>query len=67
MVETMDEVEEVKVEVFHNIWVRRDLFRSEDGEGEEGPAEPAVCVGGGIADTAGICIIKAMNRPLAAL
>ena len=47
----MDEVEEVEVEVFHNIWVRRDLFRSEDGEGEEGTAEPAACAGGGGEET----------------
>ena len=49
--ETMDEVEEVEVEVFRNIWVRRDIFRSEVGEGEEGPAEPAACAGGGGEET----------------
>ena len=47
----MDEVEEVEVEVFRNIWVRRDIFRSEVGEGEEGPVEPAACVGGGGEET----------------
>ena len=51
MVETMDEVEEVKVEVLHNIWVRGDIFRSEVWEGEEGPVEPAACAGGGGEET----------------
>jgi len=51
MVETMDEVEEVGLEVSRNIWVRRDIFRSEVGEGEEGTAEPAACVGGGGEET----------------
>ena len=47
----MDEVEEVEVEVFRNIWARKDIFRSEVGEGEEGPAEPAACAGGGGEET----------------
>ena len=51
MVETMDEVEEVGLEVSRNIWVRRDIFRSEVGKGEEGPAEPAACVGEGGEET----------------
>ena len=49
--ETIIEVEEVKVEVFPNIWVRRDIFRNEVREGEEEPAEPAACAGGGGEET----------------
>ena len=49
--ETIIEVEDVKVEVFPNIWVRRDIFRNEVREGEEEPAEPAACAGGGGEET----------------